>query len=162
MIRLSPRLQFLLDQAWPGEALWDLCCDHGLLGRRALQSGRFPEVHFVDQVPHIMARLRERLTREAPGAPAFLHAVPAGDLEPVLTGTVIIAGVGGEKILEILRRLHERRRLQARRLVLSPHKDEEFLAESLACDFASQWRLSPPRHVHEGPRVRPVWVAEAL
>jgi tRNA (adenine22-N1)-methyltransferase len=162
MIHLSPRLQALFGHLAEGEPLWDLCCDHGLLGQRALETGRFASVHFVDRVPEIVAALEERVRGGAavPATTTF-HALDAQDLPHTLRGSVVIAGVGGTTILEILSGLEARGALQASRLVLS----SQTRAQSFPADFArvlgpAGWRIVTSELVREGPRERPVWVAE--
>lgn len=158
MIRLSPRLRLLLDQALPGKPLWDLCCDHGLLGMKALEEGQTSEVHFVDRVPSIMERLKERLQEE--NLVGSLHVQGAESLQCPLEGTVVIAGVGGDRILEILEALDGNGYLTADRLVLSPHKDERVFVEKFSEGLGKRWRLSEPLSVRESGRERPIWVAD--
>ena len=131
-MKLSPRLSALLAQGLDGQDFWDICCDHGLLGRAALRSGRFSEVHFNDQVPHVLAKLRERA-----GAGLF-HLCPAQNLDVELTGTVSIAGVGGFNIIKILSAWDESRILRAERILLNPMTHINELR-----DFLSVW----PRYV---------------
>lgn len=56
--RLTPRMKCFIEHALKEQPLWDICCDHGYVGIKALESSEFSEVHFVDQVPHIMERLK--------------------------------------------------------------------------------------------------------
>lgn len=133
--RLSYRLEYIRSQLVPGLHVWDLCCDHGLLGNAALEN--HPEVYFVDQVPHVTKALIERLQDRAG---AHVICADATLLENTVTGNVVIAGVGGNKIIKILSHLISSGRLQARRLILSPHRDEDevltFLSE------LKEWKLS--------------------
>lgn len=159
MPKLSSRLRFLQSLLLEGEDVWDLCCDHGLLGEAAWASGRHPHVHLVDRVPAIMERLRARLG-EREGMSFWTE--DAGRLPVILGGTVVIAGVGGSRISEILEALRQESRLQARRLVLSPHKDEEDLAKNLPQILGPEWKLVATHQIEEGPRVRPVLLWERV
>lgn len=47
--KISPRLDYLFQQLQPGTDVWDLACDHGLVGMKAVVSGQFPSVTFVDK-----------------------------------------------------------------------------------------------------------------
>lgn len=151
---LSTRLQFVYEKLEIGHDVWDLCCDHGYLGIVALKSQKFGHIHFVDQAVHLVEALKARWAQESF---ARFHAMPAQKLEAPLTGNVVIAGVGGQTISEILGGLKNKGNLKARRLILVPHKDESqleiWLQENLT-EFNLDQRLS----VKEGPRVRQVFV----
>lgn len=162
MIHLSRRLQQIFDHLVEGEPMWDLCCDHGLLGQRALESGRFPAVHFVDRVPEIVAALKAKLERDGalPASTTF-HGVDAQELPEPLDGTVVIAGVGGPTTLEILGLLERRGALRASRLVLSAQTRALTFPEKFAQQLGpAGWHIVSAQLVQEGPRQRPVWVAE--
>jgi tRNA (adenine22-N1)-methyltransferase len=122
---LPLRLQALLDRCEPGLPLWDLCCDHGLLGIAALESGKFSEVIFNDAVPHVLDALAERLAgyQNARSIRAL-----AEEIQEPLTGNVILAGIGGEKIFKILAAHAASGRLKARRVVACPEKHADWLS----------------------------------
>ena len=133
MPKLSLRLQTIYDHLLPGKPVWDFCCDHGYLGLYAYRIGRFPEVHFVDQVPEIMQRLELRFKGKhlQPAdfpSKAFFYTQDAAKMNRTLPGTVVMAGVGSHTILDFLEAgdfsLTER-------LILVPQKDEELLLQSL-------------------------------
>lgn len=143
---LSLRLQSLLDRCEAGLPLWDLCCDHGHLGLEALRSGRFPTVIFNDAAAHVLDDLRGQVG----GQPARLLCARAEEIREDLTGNVVIAGIGGEKIYKILRAAGER--LKARHIVLCPEKDAEWLATQDIPGYRLIERLALPH----GPNVR--WI----
>lgn len=121
MTALAPRLKTIYDALLTQEEVWDVCCDHGHVGLQALQTSEFPQVHFVDQVPHIIESL-----------PAFekakYHPIPAEELEQNLSGTVVIAGVGAYTILSIVQAWEAKGILQAKRLILAPQRDPDLIA----------------------------------
>jgi tRNA (adenine22-N1)-methyltransferase len=119
---LAPRLQTIFDALLCQEEVWDVCCDHGYVGLRALKENTFPFVHFVDQVPHII----ETLPQDSPRA--HYHPVPAEELDQVLGGSVVIAGVGAFTILSIVQSWEKRGILKAKRLILAPQKDPDLIA----------------------------------
>lgn len=135
MLKLSRRMQLIFDFLVPGEPVWDFCCDHGYMGLNAYESGLFPEVHFVDQVPHIIEQVQQRFQtehfRENSSARAYFFAVAGEDIPKPLYGSAIIAGVGAYTIFKILESLHERDFLHAKRLILCPQRDDEKLKEDL-------------------------------
>lgn len=134
---LSLRLQTLLDRCDSGLPLWDLCCDHGLLGLHALVSGRFSEVIFNDAVAHVLEPLRARV-----GDDARVICGLAEDISEPMHGNIVLAGIGGERIRKILLAHSARGSLQAHKILLCPEKDAEWLAEQsldgyqLSEDFA--------------------------
>jgi len=90
--------------------LWDCCCDHGFLGQELML--RYPdvEVHFVDITPSIIDRLKDRLCIEMPNGRWQTHCCDAALLPVTDTGDdarhiVMIAGVGGDLMLDIVRSL---------------------------------------------------------
>jgi tRNA (adenine22-N1)-methyltransferase len=121
---LSPKLQIIFEHLLPGEDVWDLCCDHGLLGFQALQTGDFGVVHFVDQVPHIVQKLQIRPRTVNLASKARFLCADAATLQEVLTGTVVIAGVGAYTAFEIVKTLSQKDLLRCRRLIVSPQRDE--------------------------------------
>ncbi|MGZ3721709.1 MAG: SAM-dependent methyltransferase [Bdellovibrionales bacterium] len=123
---LSFRLKSLLDRAEPGMPLWDLCCDHGLLGLAAYESGKFTEVVFNDSVPHVLELLAPQLI-EKDNTRTVLAL--AEEINEPLTGNIIVAGVGGEKIYKILCSHALNGRLQARKVIVCPEKHAEWLSE---------------------------------
>lgn len=144
-------MQLIYDHLLPGKPVWDFCCDHGYLGLNAYESGLFSEVHFVDQVPHIVANLQRRFEAEYwrkdnPTRVVF-HAHSGAEVRFVPSGTVVIAGVGAYTIAQILKALGQRGAVQADRLILGPQRDEEKLCfllqnDAFAMGFCEPWWLS--------------------
>lgn len=128
-------MQTIFDHLLPGKPVWDFCCDHGYMGLNAYESGLFPEVYFVDQVPHIMAQLEQRFQAEyyRPEGTSKAHFLShAGeDVAQELCGSVVIAGVGAYTIFKIIQGLTEKELLKADRLILGPQRDEEKLLKLL-------------------------------
>ncbi|MGZ3775086.1 MAG: SAM-dependent methyltransferase [Pseudobdellovibrionaceae bacterium] len=135
MFKLSRRMQLIFDHLLPGQPVWDFCCDHGYIGLNAYESGLFPEVHFVDQVPHIIQQLQLRFQNEYwqkdSAIQARFLAITGEDVAIPLSGSVIIAGVGAHTIFKILNTLQQKNLLQAQRLILGPQRDEEWLLKML-------------------------------
>ena len=116
-IKLTPRLQSVFDEIPSGKALWDICCDHGYLGRKALHEG-FEKVHFVDPVEGLMLRLQDELISEGfqvvedsrwykrfvlGEQVVHWHCCKGEDI-PIqeLEGTISIIGVGARTIQKML------------------------------------------------------------
>jgi tRNA (adenine22-N1)-methyltransferase len=105
--------------------IWDCCCDHGLLGFHLMQRGLADTVHFLDSVAPLVDEVEAKLKTysrpsEPPADPLSAGqpprwAVHCQDLAslvlPERPGScastqadqlIIIAGVGGEKMVEFI------------------------------------------------------------
>lgn len=155
---LSNRLQLVFDQLIPGEPVWDLCCDHGKLGARALSSGQFGRVHFVDSAAHLVERLRSFSKSDN----ASFYGMPAQAVPDPWSGTVVATGVGGHTLIEILSA--RQGDLGAKRFVLGPHRDEEKLKQWLSSDprFSKNYELKCQFSVRERGRERWLFVYDEL
>lgn len=118
--RLSPRLNTILDfvsrvqQDKPYPCIWDCCCDHGYLGIKILSENLCEKLIFVDQLPHLIEQLSNKLTpfcvdNERIGKYELITA-DAGDLrfDSQQQHLVILAGVGGETSVEIVTSIEEK------------------------------------------------------
>lgn len=145
MLKLSPRMQLIYEHLIPGQPVWDLCCDHGYLGLNAYESGAFPRVYFVDQVPEIIQRLQETFRRQFPQdsvtSRAQFVALAGEALTADVTGTLVIAGVGAHTIINIVQTLHSKDLLKADKLILAPQKDEQKLLKFMAEQVPSTYQI---------------------
>jgi len=124
-VKISQRLQQINQMVGPGyDHIWDCCCDHGLLGMLLLQRNAAPKVHFVDCVAPLMQQLNLELARFFP-QPSISNtqnaeqqantqsewqvhcldvaALPLAQYGKQAKHLVIIAGVGGELLVELVR-----------------------------------------------------------
>lgn len=108
--RLAHIFQWLEEEALYDE-LWDLCCDHGRLGLHIHQKQPQTRVHLVDVVPSIIDILRNKYKALEDGR-LFFKLASAEDI--ILANTprqvVVIAGVGGSTIIEILEGILDKNR----------------------------------------------------
>lgn len=95
-----------VQQKEPYQYIWDCCCDHGYLGIKILRHDLCEKLVFVDQLPHIIEQLTNRLAPFSTGKHELITA-DAGDLvfDSKNRHLVILAGVGGECIIEIIREI---------------------------------------------------------
>ena len=100
--RLAHIFQWLEEEA-PYDELWDLCCDHGRLGLHIHQTQSNTRVHLVDVVPSIIDILQDKYKTLEDGR-LFFKLASAEDisLADVQRQAIVIAGVGGATIIEIL------------------------------------------------------------
>jgi len=110
-VKISSRLQ-QINQMITGRYshIWDCCCDHGLLGMLLLERQVADVVHFVDIVPQLMSEVESKLSRFFPTDTSQPHwQVHCGDVAKLSLARdqdrpqlVIIAGVGGELLIELV------------------------------------------------------------
>ena len=162
--KLSSRMLTFIEHAVIGAPFWDVCCDHGYVGIKALETRLFPVVHFVDQVPHIMDRLKTLIEQSREGSlhsHYFLYSSSGEDLEENVEGTLLIAGVGGLTIKTILESLINKDKLKAQRLLLSPHTDERVLVDYMSNEnFKTLYRPTEKILIPEGKRHRPLYLLD--
>ncbi|QDK36721.1 SAM-dependent methyltransferase [Bdellovibrio sp. NC01] len=161
-------MNLIFDYLIPGEPVWDFCCDHGYMGLKAYHSCQFPEVHFVDQVPHIIARLEQSFLTKHQKAEytqkVFFWAQSGENINSPLNGTAIIAGVGAHTILQILRGLFAQNTMNASRFILAPQKQEEFLEQELSAwnEFQTRFKIADVTHIQEGSRHRKLLIFDKV
>ncbi len=118
LLNISHRLQSLnLMIKHSYDHIWDTCCDHGYLGQTLLARAAAKTVHFVDVVPALMQQLQHQLSthyplnasQDPPPCPPKwqLHCMDATQIktEPHSRHLIIIAGVGGELLIELMQAL---------------------------------------------------------
>jgi tRNA A22 N-methylase len=102
------RMERIYSLIEPGRPLWDIGCDHGLLGIRALQERLVPEVYFVDRARAPMERL-EKLMPPNIRNRAHILLIDGQKLDwSKVSGTVVISGVGSNTIVKILNSIPKR------------------------------------------------------
>jgi tRNA (adenine22-N1)-methyltransferase len=83
------------------EVVWDLCCDHGIIGEQFLKRNK---VIFIDQVSSITEKLSTRL--KATDIPIDYEVITSSatqiNYENQNSSTFILAGIGGVLGIEIL------------------------------------------------------------
>ena len=164
-MRISQRLQIVFDNLIPGLDVWDICCDHGYLAGAAYESQKFPNVFFVDQVPSIIEKAESIFHKyvlkiENPSK-AHFFAKNAQDLNRIVNGNICITGVGAFTINEILVSLAANGFLDAKKLILGPHRDVEKLIEAIKCNESlKNYCLSLTVEFIEEGRSRPLLIYE--
>lgn len=158
MLKKFPRLEFALSQLLSGMDVWDICCDHGYLGGAAYKSNNFKNIYFVDPVPSIMEKLKLKFNKFVfqPNSTyqAFFLQLKAQDLKQRIEGNFCVLGVGGELIFEILESLLRKQTFFAQRLILCPHKDEDWLIKQLQEHFSLVYKITFLTKVTEKNRER--------
>jgi len=112
-MKLSKRLQqidHMVSKKY--DHIWDCCCDHGFLGMSLLARNAASTVHFVDVVEPLMQDLESYLLKnyiEPNKHPTLksnwqVHCLGAEkiNIQSNTSNLVIIAGVGGDLLIEIV------------------------------------------------------------
>lgn len=104
-LRLSPRLQCVADYVQTGARFADVGTDHGFLPAWLLQTGRIKSAIASDIRPGPLESARYTAERyELAGRIDFRLCAGLDGIRADEADTVAIAGMGGETIIEILRR----------------------------------------------------------
>ena len=125
-MKLNKRLTALAKMVkQPYDLVWDCCCDHGFLGMKILVDGLVRNVNFVDVVPDIIDRLDVKLTTHSHHLPIDAQwqtvcddvsnislnsnlTVEQMKLQETPNQLVIISGVGGDLMIDMLDKLIKR------------------------------------------------------
>ncbi|MDN3648592.1 tRNA (adenine(22)-N(1))-methyltransferase TrmK [Reinekea marina] len=120
--KLGTRLRHLVESIpTDTELVWDMCCDHGALGRAIIESRPQCQVIFNDIHKDIMARLKEQLIQL--NAQRYRLAVcpaEAVSLEETSRQVVVIAGIGDEQTITILEALRTQAHAKNCTFIISP------------------------------------------
>ncbi|NIB38087.1 hypothetical protein HBA55_00740 [Pseudomaricurvus alkylphenolicus] len=131
--RLNAIADLVASAPEPYSHIWDCCCDHGYLGIHLIRQQLCGKVIFVDQVPHLIEELKPRLCEFA----SEHYDAIAGDagqlrIDSQHRNLVIIAGVGGECMVDILSRLEVNNSLAQLDFIFCPTTSQYDLREYLA------------------------------
>ncbi len=107
--------------------VWDLCCDHGQLGKSLLQNKQ--KVYFVDIVPHIIDELKQSIVSsncefQAKDATKII-------IENRIDESIIMAGVGGWTCIKILDSLINNYTQLKSEFILAPQKNLQTVKDYL-------------------------------
>ncbi|MGC9492265.1 tRNA (adenine(22)-N(1))-methyltransferase [Vibrio genomosp. F10] len=167
--------------------IWDCCCDHGLLGATLLSRQAGGHIHFVDIVPELMTQLDTKLTQFYGSSltPWFTHCIDVANL-PIEQHEgrhlVIIAGVGGDLMIDLFEAIHRNNpsvsidyllcpvhhlySLRKRLIELDFRLKEETLVEDNKRYYeillVSSEKNSPSSHPMVSPVGKDIWNAESI
>jgi tRNA (adenine22-N1)-methyltransferase len=137
--RLSPRLNAiyeLVDQVQrdhPYSTIWDCCCDHGYLGIKILANGLCEKMVFVDQLPHLIEQLDNKLAPFDTGRHTLIVADAGGlRLDASQHHLVILAGVGGDTSVDIVKSIKSNHPTGRIDYIFCPSSSKKTLREYLA------------------------------
>jgi tRNA (adenine22-N1)-methyltransferase len=110
-MKLSTRLTTICQAIAVNEFkhIWDCCCDHGYLGQQLMAQHPGSQIHFVDVVPHLIDEVESRLNSLSQPLPFqknwAVHCIDAAavKLDSRQSHLIIIAGVGGDLLIEMVK-----------------------------------------------------------
>ncbi|ANG65272.1 hypothetical protein A8C75_13565 [Marinobacterium aestuarii] len=135
--------------------IWDCCCDHGLLGAKLLSRHAASCIHFVDRVPALMHALEAKLQHfyplelPQPGSqsgpepsPPSQQPLPHWQVHCIDVAAlplqqhpgkhlVIIAGVGGDLMMQLVATIHKKHPAADIDFLLCPVQHQFALREQL-------------------------------
>ncbi|MFW7378530.1 MAG: tRNA (adenine(22)-N(1))-methyltransferase TrmK [Oligoflexus sp.] len=157
-IDVADRIKRICSYVRKGEPLYDLCCDHGLIGAYAYEQKLTPEIFMVDRSPRVIKLLKERCQTYLPKN-ARRHILCQDAKNIVIShnrASVVIAGVGGKTIETILRGI-DPQNCGDFRLILAPLKIAYPLRQFLR---ERHWKLVAEELVLEKGRFRELIILE--
>lgn len=114
----------------PYMQVWDCCCDHGLLGFNLLKNTSLEKVHFVDIAKPLTDKVKQTLQFEfssqkykSKGQNRWqVHCIDVRfiPLENIDSQLVIIAGVGGDLLIELVEGIIKKHPLLSIEFILCP------------------------------------------
>ncbi|RYF50344.1 MAG: methyltransferase domain-containing protein [Cytophagaceae bacterium] len=132
-MRLTKRMNAIVGYVRPDSTVFDICCDHGLMGLLALAQRNDSEVVFVDQSERALAAVRESLKDLDPSLAArakVLCTAAETIVVPESPSDFIIAGVGTHTVISIIDHLFSKD-LSTHRLILAPQQKSQPLRRYL-------------------------------
>ncbi|MCJ8313747.1 MAG: tRNA (adenine(22)-N(1))-methyltransferase TrmK [Saccharospirillaceae bacterium] len=162
-MKLSARLNHLFEniifqhQQTHYDEFWDLCCDHGFLGMKLFEKAKTSRVHLLDQVPKILDGLENKYAKFNDGRIEFrMQDAKTVELDATKNHMIVIAGVGGETLIEILEAIITNNPAAKMDFALSPNSHIFQIRQFLQPNFTllSEDLINDANRLHEHILVR--------
>lgn len=151
---LSGRLRKLSSYYSNQHSIWDIGCDHGLLGLSFNKTESVKSIHLVDPSDRVIEVLKLKL-KDSDIPNATIHHEPGQNIKLTSDSKCIfIAGMGGKEIAEILKHLEPQISVHDQ-VVISPHRSVLLLRHYL---FQSGYRLVTEEAYFEDAQYYPMLV----
>ena len=167
-VRLSARLQAIVDMVTPGLVVCDVGCDHAHVPIWLLKEGRIPSALAMDVIPGPLLKAGENLALYGEEDRVVLRLSDGLDAyRPGEAQCLIVTGMGGKIIRDILMRYPDRTR-DFREMVLSPQADQWLVREALRdlgycidreALVLEDGKYYPVIHACPGAQAHPLWPA---
>lgn len=104
--KLSSRLHSIYQTYSGQKCIWDIGCDHGLLGMSFRGIDTVEEIHLVDPSMEVINVLKNKLKDSYITKPTFIHHQSGQEIKVESSSNhIFIAGMGGKEILSIIESL---------------------------------------------------------
>jgi tRNA (adenine22-N1)-methyltransferase len=148
-VKLSVRLTTLQSYFHDAHSVWDIGCDHGILGLSFVNRKTLKEIHLVDSSSLVIENLKKKnIDAYITKKDLSINIYEKKGQDIILNEErkiIYIAGMGGKEIKEILEKLLPQVSTEDR-VVISPHRKILELREYL---HLSKWRLMDEQVVSE-------------
>lgn len=121
---LSNRLEFLASFYEGEESIYDIGCDHGLLGLSFKTNPKVKDIYLIDPNPYSVDLIKNTINAYIT-KPVLIHPLKiSGEKTKIVSpnSLIFIAGMGGKNIIEILSSWSEENFKNCSQIVLSPHR----------------------------------------
>jgi len=115
------------------ESIYDIGCDHGLLGLHFQNYPLIKNIHLIDPNPYSVELIKKDKDSYITEREKLIFKRESGEKIKITESNslVFIAGMGGKTIIEILSEWDEQNFQNCSQIVLSPHRDHLKLREYL-------------------------------
>jgi tRNA A22 N-methylase len=136
---LSNRLKFISQLISTPTVVWDIGCDHGLLGLGFRDNKEVKEINLVDPSFDVVNKLKIAVDSDISMPKILIHCKKGQEikLNTKFKNSLIITGMGGKEILDILKFVLPQLK-QDDEIIISPHRNFLLLREYLS---QSSYRL---------------------
>lgn len=155
---LSGRLSKLSSYYSNQHSIWDIGCDHGLLGLSFHKMESVKSIHLVDPSDRVIEALKLKL-KDSDIPHVTIHHEPGQNIKlDRESKCIFIAGMGGKEIAEILKHFESQMGVDDQ-VVISPHRSVLLLRDYL---FQSSFRLVTEEAFFEDGQFYPILVLSKI
>ncbi len=150
-IALSPRLKAVGDFVFPHSVVADIGADHGQLILSLCEQGRIQKGYACENKAGPFAILRQAVEKQGLSKTIAVELADGISHLPETIDTVVVAGMGGELIVSILKSQPERLK-NVKMLILAPNTDVPEVRKAInTLGFAiiGETMVEEKRHVYE-------------
>ena len=134
---LSKRLQAVADMVTPGYVVADIGTDHGYIPIYLTKNKIAPKAYAMDINKGPLDRATENIhMEELQDKIKAIQSNGMEKLEPGMVQSVVIAGMGGELMIDIIRNSPVIGTLKE--MILSPHSDKDFVRKTM---MKNNWKI---------------------
>jgi tRNA A22 N-methylase len=144
----SQRFNHILGLIHPCDEVWDIGCDHGLIGIEAFRREKARRIYFVDPAKDVIRNLQNTVATYIPRGSFSIHQKKGHEIELPEQNqqrSFVLVGFGGKQIIQALEHIQQAQQRVAQ-FILSPHRDHLKLREFL---HHGNWHLAGEAIIEE-------------